>query len=134
MPATIRGIPASPGIVVGPAHLLRWEVPDVAPRTIDDLEVPGEIARFRAALHTAVERLRSIRERAEQHAGVAEARIFDVQISIIDDETLRGQVEAVVGFIEDAGSYTGTLVERDYAGIPRVVGARRRRDGTWTAS
>jgi release factor glutamine methyltransferase len=45
-----------------------------------------------------------------------------------------GQVEAVVGFIEDAGSYTGTLVERDYAGIPRVVGARRRRDGTWTAS
>ncbi len=44
------------------------------------------------------------------------------------------QAGAVVGFIEDAGSYTGTLVEHDYAGLPRVVGARRRRNGTWTAS
>jgi release factor glutamine methyltransferase len=45
-----------------------------------------------------------------------------------------GQAAAVVGFLELDERYTDTLVERDYAGIPRVVGARRRRDGTWTAS
>jgi phosphotransferase system enzyme I (PtsI) len=96
MPAMIHGIPASPGIVVGPAHLLRWEVPEVPPRTLEDGELPREIARLGAALQTAVERLRYIRQRAEAHAGAAEARIFDVQISIIEDETLRAQVEAVV--------------------------------------
>ena len=96
MPVTIRGIPASPGIVVGPAHLLRWEVPEVPPRTIEQGAVPGEIVRLGAALHTAVERLQYVRERAERHAGAAEARIFDVQISIIEDATLRAQVEAVI--------------------------------------
>lgn len=45
-----------------------------------------------------------------------------------------GQAETVVGFLELREPYTDTLVERDYAGIPRVVGARRRRDGTWTVS
>jgi len=45
-----------------------------------------------------------------------------------------GQAETVVGFLELSGRYTDSLVERDYAGIPRVVGARRRRDGTWTVS
>ena len=42
--------------------------------------------------------------------------------------------KTVVGFLELSGRYTDSLVERDYAGIPRVVGARRRRDGTWTVS
>ena len=36
----LQGIPASPGIVVGPAHLLRWEVPDVPHRVIADDEIP----------------------------------------------------------------------------------------------
>ena len=96
MPVTLKGLPASPGIVVGPAHLLRWEVPDVPPRAIDESEVEREIARLRSALTAAVERLNHVRERAERHAGPAEARIFDVQISIIEDETVRDQVEAVV--------------------------------------
>jgi release factor glutamine methyltransferase len=45
-----------------------------------------------------------------------------------------GQVQAVMGFLELDGRYTEIGIERDYAGIPRVVEARRRRDGTWTAS
>ena len=96
MPVILKGLPASPGIVVGPAHLLRWEVPDVPPRAIDESEVEREIARLRSALTAAVERLNHVRERAERHAGQAEARIFDVQISIIEDATVRDQVEAVV--------------------------------------
>jgi len=45
----IRGIPASPGIVVGHVYLLRWEVPDVRHRIIPDEGVPAEIERFHAA-------------------------------------------------------------------------------------
>ncbi len=95
-PATLTGISASPGIVVGPVHLLRWVVPEVPQRTIDESAVPRELERLRHAFERAVERLRSVRERAERNAGPAEAAIFDVQVSIIEDAELRRRVEDVI--------------------------------------
>jgi phosphotransferase system enzyme I (PtsI) len=92
----IRGIPASPGIVVGYVHLLRWEVPDVRHRIIPDEGVPAEIERFHAARARAGERLRQLRTRVEASAGPEEAAIFDVQLSILDDEELaRGVTELI---------------------------------------
>ena len=96
MPSMLTGIAASPGIVVGPVYLLRWEVPEVPIRVIDEREQPHELARLHDALAHAVERLRTVRERAERHAGRSEAAIFDVQISIIEDVQLRARVESAV--------------------------------------
>jgi phosphoenolpyruvate-protein phosphotransferase (PTS system enzyme I) len=90
------GIPASPGIVVGPVHLLRWEVPEVRHRIIADDQIEPEIVRLRGAFERARERLRHVRDRAEQHAGPEEAAIFDVQITILEDRELLAQVEALV--------------------------------------
>jgi phosphotransferase system enzyme I (PtsI) len=92
----LTGIPASPGIVVGHVHLLRWEVPDVRHRVVTDEEIPAEIERFRAALEAARARLRQIRERVEASAGPEEAAIFDVQLSILDDQVLTGAVEDLI--------------------------------------
>ncbi len=96
MPATLTGVSASPGIVVGPAHLLRWEVPEVRTRVIDDTEIEGELQRLATAIDRAIERLRAVKTRAEQKAGEAESAIFDVQISILEDVELRGRVESLV--------------------------------------
>ncbi|MCE9601197.1 MAG: phosphoenolpyruvate--protein phosphotransferase [Gemmatimonadetes bacterium] len=96
MPATLIGVSASPGIVVGPAHLLRWEVPEVRARVIEPAEVDTEILRLRGAVEAAVERLRAVKARAEENAGVAEAAIFDVQIAILQDAELRARVETLV--------------------------------------
>ncbi|MCU0619248.1 MAG: hypothetical protein MUF40_05005 [Gemmatimonadaceae bacterium] len=60
MERVLRGLPASPGIVAGPVHLLRWEVPEVAPRFVAEAEVAGELARLREALARAGERLRFV--------------------------------------------------------------------------
>ncbi len=95
-PSMLTGISASPGIVVGPVHLLRWVVPEVPLRMIDDSAIPRELERLHNALDRAVERLRHVRERAEKNAGPAEAAIFDVQVSIIEDAELRRRVEDVV--------------------------------------
>jgi len=92
----LQGIPASPGIVVGPVHLLRWEVPDVAPRIIVDDAIDVEIERLRDAIDRAKERLAQVRDRAAAHAGPEEAAIFDVQIGILDDHDLRNQVESYI--------------------------------------
>ena len=96
MDRRIQGIPASPGIVVGYVHLLRWEVPEVRHRIIGDESVPQEIERLHAALARARERLQSLRERVEARAGAEEAAIFDVQLSILDDRELVRGVEELV--------------------------------------
>jgi len=97
MPATIHGVSASPGIVVGAAHLLFWEVPEVRARVIPESEIDAEVARFRGAAENAMVRLRAVRERAEQKAGAAEAAIFDVQMAILQDVELRSRVETLIG-------------------------------------
>ncbi len=96
MKGVITGMPASQGIVVGPVHLLRWEVPDVPHRIIADEAVSREIAWFHRALETSKTRLRDIRDRAEKHAGPEEAAIFDVQISILEDADLLKEVDALI--------------------------------------
>lgn len=93
MERALSGISASPGIVIGPVRLLRWELPDVAQRIIPASEIDAEIARLHAALAQAKVRLRQVAERAEKHAGPKEAAIFGVQISILDDQQLQRQVE-----------------------------------------
>jgi phosphotransferase system enzyme I (PtsI) len=92
----LLGIPASPGIAVGPVHLLRWEIPEIRHRIIADDAIPGELARLHAALDRAQERLAQIRDRVEHSAGPQEAAIFDVQRSILDDKELVGAVEALI--------------------------------------
>ena len=96
MLSAFRGVPASPGIVFGTVHLLRWEVPEVRHRIVADDEIDAERARFRAAVAQARVRLRQIRDRAERRAGTEEAAIFDVQLSMLEDEELLGGTERYI--------------------------------------
>ena len=96
MERQIRGIPASPGIVVGHVHLLRWEVPEVRHRVIADDNVHDEITRLHEAIARAKERLRHLRQRVESTAGAEEAAIFDVQMSILDDRELTRGIEELI--------------------------------------
>ncbi len=92
----LLGMPASPGIVIGPVHLLLWEVPDVPQRIIPDEAIPRELEILHEALEQAKQRLLRVRQRAEKHAGEEEAAIFEVQIAILSDQELIGSVEALV--------------------------------------
>jgi phosphotransferase system enzyme I (PtsI) len=94
--SVLRGIPASPGLVVGPAHLLRWEVPEVARRSVPHEAVEAEVGRLHVALDRARERLVTLRTRAEATAGPEEAAIFDVQLSMLGDAELVSAVEALI--------------------------------------
>lgn len=96
MDRALQGSPASPGIVIGPVHLLRWEVPEVRHRVIADEAVPEELARLDAALDAARARLRHVRDRAAAHAGPQEAAIFDVQLSLLEDVELVGRFRELV--------------------------------------
>jgi phosphotransferase system enzyme I (PtsI) len=71
-------------------------VPEVRARVITDTEIEKEIAHLHASKAIAIERLRAVKLRAAEKAGEAESAIFDVQISILEDVELLGQVEALV--------------------------------------
>ncbi|HKG92707.1 MAG TPA: phosphoenolpyruvate--protein phosphotransferase [Gemmatimonadaceae bacterium] len=96
MGLTLRGLGASPGIIEGPVHLLRWEVPDVPHRVISDDEISSEIERLHDAIARAKDRLKKVRDRAEQHAGQKEAEIFEAQILILEDHTLLYSVDSLI--------------------------------------
>jgi phosphotransferase system enzyme I (PtsI) len=90
------GIPASPGIVVGPAHVLLWEVPPVRLRLVPPEQVDAEIAHFHDALVKARDRVAHLRTRVEQHVGTEEARIFEAQALILQDAEIIQKVELLV--------------------------------------
>jgi len=96
MDRKLVGIPASPGIAVGPVHLLRWEIPEVKHRIIPDDAIPGEIKRLHDTFERAKERLAQMRDRVEQKAGPQEAAIFDAQRFILDDKDLISGVEELI--------------------------------------
>ena len=92
------GIPASPGIVIGPAHVLHWEVPRVARATIPETDVEAEVQRFHAAREWAKARIRALRQDVAERLGQVEAQIFDPQIVMLDDVDL---VEPTIAYIRE---------------------------------
>ena len=96
MERILIGIPASPGIVVGPAHVLLWEVPPVKLRLVPPEQVEAEITHFHDALVKARERVQFIRARVEHNVGTEEARIFEAQTYILQDSDIIGKVEHLI--------------------------------------
>ena len=89
-------MPASPGIVIGPVHLLLWEVPEVPHRIVPDEAIPAEVGRLHDAIEKAKARLQQVKVRAERHAGSEEAAIFEVQLMILSDGELISSVENLI--------------------------------------
>ena len=93
------GIPASPGIVIAPARVLRWEVPRVPHgATIAPEQVEAEIARFLDACEYARERIRALQERTAEAVGEVEARIFEPQVLMLEDADL---IQGTIGYIRE---------------------------------
>ena len=85
---SLRGVPASPGIAIGPAILFTKDHLKVEPRRLKDKEVPAEIERFKAALEETRQDILRTRARAVKQTGDIVARIFDSHLLILDDLTL----------------------------------------------
>nr|WP_319490804.1 phosphoenolpyruvate--protein phosphotransferase [uncultured Desulfobacter sp.] len=83
----IAGIPASPGIAVGPVVHYRSRMPEVETRQVQDPH--REIEKFQAALSSAKKELEQLKNQAAQKIGTKEAAIFDAQKMFLDDPALR---------------------------------------------
>jgi phosphotransferase system enzyme I (PtsI) len=92
----LTGIGVSPGVAVGPALVIRWELPDVPQRVVEENEVEREVERLHEAIAEVQTHLEDLRVRAEERIGPDEAKIFDAQIMMLQDREFIAGVERLI--------------------------------------
>jgi phosphoenolpyruvate-protein phosphotransferase (PTS system enzyme I) len=85
---TLQGIAASPGIGIGPIHIIDREEVEVRDTPLAPGDVAPEQSRFRAAIAESGGDVRRLREKIALETGEEEARILDAQIEILEDPTV----------------------------------------------
>ncbi|MBI5474188.1 MAG: phosphoenolpyruvate--protein phosphotransferase [Ignavibacteriae bacterium] len=89
----LTGVPAAPGIAVGPSYLYSKAVPKVHQRALAPDEVENELARLHAAVARSERELQKIHSFAEQKLGASNAKILEAQVMILQDAVLMGAIE-----------------------------------------
>jgi phosphotransferase system enzyme I (PtsI) len=94
---TYTGIPASPGIAVGPIHVIArgFSAPEVYEISEEDIE--DERARFDEAVAITKKQLRDLQERLESLSGDADSEIFEAHVMLLEDKTLLKRVSEAIG-------------------------------------
>ncbi|HEU4334537.1 MAG TPA: phosphoenolpyruvate-utilizing N-terminal domain-containing protein, partial [Candidatus Eisenbacteria bacterium] len=93
---TLTGIAASPGIGIGPIHVVDAQETEVHDTAIAPEAVAGEQARFREAIAACREEVHRLRETIALETGEEHARIFDTQIAILEDPDATEQTLAAI--------------------------------------
>ncbi len=92
-----EGIPASPGIAIGPVHVVArgFSAPEVY--EIEDSEVEHERERFQDALEHTKKQLVDIQSRLDDLSGDGESGIFEAHVMMLEDKALTNRVIAMIG-------------------------------------
>ena len=83
-----KGIPASPGIAIGPVYKISGDVIKVEEREIPEDKVNQEIKRFQKALEATKQELQDIRNHAKEQIGKDAGEIFDAHQTLLEDVTI----------------------------------------------
>ena len=87
-----EGIPASPGVGIGPVVRLEPEEFAVRDTPVPRDRVDSEVERFLAALESSRRDVTAIRDGIASELGEQEAGIYDAHLLILDDPELRKTV------------------------------------------
>ena len=85
----IKGVPASPGIAIGKAFVLKSEALAIPRFKISSKKVASEIKRYMDALALTREELAGIQKKVEVEMGESYPDIFSAHLLILDDPVLR---------------------------------------------
>ncbi len=84
----IKGIPVSPGVVIGRAFILDYADERVPHRTVPAKDVERELSRFKEAIEGATTDLAVLRDRTARELGSEPAKIFEFHLGLMRDESL----------------------------------------------
>ena len=91
-----HGIPASPGIAIGPALVLDTEGVHIPRRTVPAESIPAELTRLQAALHQATEDSRRREQEMTTRLGKDIGKIFASHALLLSDQALRYDIEMLM--------------------------------------
>jgi phosphotransferase system enzyme I (PtsI) len=88
----LQGTPVSPGIGIGPVHVVArgFSAPEVY--EISEKDVPTEQERFKAALEETKIQLDELQERIKAISGEEESRIFEAHLMVLEDRAMLDRV------------------------------------------
>src|SRR5258706_7819438 len=92
----LTGIAASPGIGIGPIHIVDPEEIEVQDGDLKLEAVALEQERFLQAIQKSLEEVREVREKIALETGEEQARILDTQIEILSDPEARSMTLSVI--------------------------------------
>ncbi len=104
------GIPASPGIAIGRAHLLATsgdQIVEYNKGTTDD-----ELLGLKSAVQKAKEEIEDIKNMTEENMGSHEAQIFESHLMILSDPELLGHIEE--GIKDDMSAPDAVIQSTDF--------------------
>lgn len=84
----LKGVPASPGVAIGPAFLLDSEEIPISKKKIPASEIPQEIARFEEALIQTRREILDIQSKISHELGIEHGEIFNAHIMFLEDRAL----------------------------------------------
>lgn len=90
----IQGKAIFGGIAIGPISFFAKEQKQVKRTKVEDTE--AEIARYEAALATAIEQLGALYEKAIKEVGESEAQIFEVHQMMLEDDDYNDSVKNII--------------------------------------
>ena len=93
---TLHGTPVSSGITIGRVYLLERDKIHVAKRQVRDEHVEREVVRFKAAVKTASDELRRIKESIPDDEVRKHAFIIDAHLLMLQDEYFSGDVVEII--------------------------------------
>ena len=89
----IRGIPVSPGIVIGRVFRLGQAEQQVPHRKISEEDIAAELARAEKAFEEAISELAELRDRTRVKLGAEPAKIFEFHMGLLRDPGLREPIQ-----------------------------------------
>ena len=103
------GLPASPGVVHGPAFRFLHEEVQVLKYQVQESDHDSEIERFHEALKNTQSQIIQIREDVAKNLSEKEASIFDAHLLVLEDKAL---LDDVVNEIKQSGENVEQCVDR----------------------
>jgi phosphotransferase system enzyme I (PtsI) len=100
----LTGIAASPGIGIGPVHIVDPEEIEVPAGPIAKESVAAEQARFKESIEVAMAEVKSLRDKIAAETGEEHAKILDAQLEILKDpEATERTLQAIERDLRSAG-------------------------------
>lgn len=128
MPKTVQteeliftGIPASPGIAVGPIHVSArgFSAPEIY--EIAEDQVAEEQARFQEAVNITKKQLTDLQERLESLAGNSESEIFEAHVMLLEDKSLINRVMTAIEKRQQNAEYAFYAVMQNFLEAMRRI-------------